>query len=195
VTGATRRFALALLVLAAPCALAGAGGDAPLERSSISFFGLAGQSFKTSFHGFSEAASAVVEAATAIGPRLELGLDLHPLIVISQPETYQGEGRETVPAFALDAVLRWYPALCLGSARPYVEVAEGPYFAVRRTPTEATRWNFLTQAGAGVVIPTGERWWTIVGYRWFHISNANLGDRNPAWNYHTLVVGGRLFIR
>ena len=47
-----------------------------------------------------------MEAERFVSRRLEIGLAVHPLIVISQPETRAGEGRESVEAFAADPLSR-----------------------------------------------------------------------------------------
>jgi hypothetical protein len=188
-----KRLLLLALGLLAGRSLAQDAADG-LGRKSLSIVGVAGQSFHTSFHGFAETAGPVVELSKFVSRRLELGLDVHPVIWISQPQGRNGEGRENVPALAVDVILRWYPGPLAARLLPYVEVADGPFYSRRRTPTEGTRLNFLTQAGAGLVWRTGERWSTVVGYRWVHISNANLGEKNPAWNFHGLLLGGRLFV-
>jgi hypothetical protein len=178
---------LLLALLAAP-----ARSEEPSNARSVVFGGLAGQRFYTNSHGFSEFAGAFADVGKFISRKLELGLDLHPLMVIRQPNGHPlGTGRETVPAAALDVVLRWFPGPTPLGARWYLEVADGPFWSWHRVPAGGTRFNFLTQAGTGLLFPAGKGWTVLTGYRWVHISNANLGDRNPAWNYHALVLGLR----
>ena len=74
-------------------------------------------------------------------------------------------------------------------ARP--RVADGPFWSWHRVPAGGTRFNFLTQAGTGFLFPAGRGWSVLAGYRWVHISNADLGELNPSWNYHTLILGLR----
>jgi hypothetical protein len=77
---------------------------------------------------------------------------------------------------------------------PYAEVALGLCGAADRIPPSGTRLNSLVQAGVGIAVKTGKRWSTVVGWRWFHISNANYGEHNPGVNFSLLLVGGRLSI-
>lgn len=170
----------------------------PLGRWTVSILGVAGQNFARTFDtsldkGFSEIGTAAVEAERFVSRRTEIGFAVHPLVVISQPQTRAGQGRESVEAFATELTARWYPAPFSWRARPYVEIAEGPFYALRRVPSSGTRFNFLGQLGFGLTLPRRGSWAIVVGYRWVHISNAGTGEHNPSWNYHCLVLGGRLF--
>lgn len=172
----------------------------PFGRWTFSVLGVAGQNFLRTYHtsldkGFSEMGTAAVEAERFVSRRLEIGLAVHPLIVISQPETRAGEGRESVEAFAADLMARWYPGPLSWRVRPYVEIAEGPLYALRRVPSSGTRFSFLGQLGVGLTLPRKGPWAVVIGYRLVHISNAGIGEHNPSWNYHGLVLGGRLFVR
>jgi hypothetical protein len=178
---------LLLALLAAPAR----SEEAPSARS-VAFGALAGQRFYPTSHGFSEFAGAFADVGMFVSRRLELGFDLQPIMLIRQPESHPGgTARETVPAAALDIVLRWFSGPSLLGARWYLEVAEGPFWSWHPVPAGGTRFNFLTQAGTGLLFPAGKGWTVLAGYRWVHISNADLGDRNPAWNYHALVLGLR----
>ena len=178
------------LLLAASLAVPARAEDP--GRRSIAFGGLAGQDFYPRSHGFSEFAGAFADAGMFVSKKLELGFDFHPLMLIRQPDGHPlGTGRQTVPAAALDIVLRWFPGPSLLGASWYLEFADGPFWSWHRVPAGGTRFNFLTQAGTGFLIPAGEGWSVLAGYRWVHVSNANLGDRNPSWNYHALVLGVR----
>ena len=57
-----------------------------------------------------------------------------------------------------------------------------------------TRFNFTAQFGGGVQLFTSSRRAALdLGYKYHHISNANLGDRNPGMDSHMLFVGISLF--
>jgi len=164
----------------------------PPEIRSVAFGGLAGQNFHPTSHGFSEFAGAFADIGKFISRKLELGLDLHPILLIRQPNGHPlGTGDQTVPAAALDLILRWFPGPTPLGARWYLEVADGPFWSWHRVPAGGTRFNFLTQAGTGFLFPAGRGWSVLAGYRWVHISNADLGELNPSWNYHTLILGLR----
>lgn len=179
-----------LLLLALPAGPA--RSEEPPEIRSVSFGGLGGQNFYNHSHGFSEFAGAFADVGMFVSKKVELGFDLHPLILIRQPDGHPvGTARQTVPAAALDVVLRWFPGPSPLGGRWYLEAADGLFWSWHRVPAGGTRFNFLTQAGTGLLFPAGEGWSLLAGYRWFHISNADLGYRNPSWNYHALVLGAR----
>jgi Lipid A 3-O-deacylase (PagL) len=55
---------------------------------------------------------------------------------------------------------------------------------------EATQFNFTAQLGAGVQLFTRSRRASLdLGYKYHHISNANLGNRNPSMDSQMLFVG------
>lgn len=181
----------ASLLLLAPLAVPARSEEPPRGRS-VAFGALAGQDFYPRSHGFSEFAGIFVNVGMLVSRRLELGFDVHPLVLVRQPEGHPGDGDDqTVPAAALEVVLRWFPGPSPLAAPWYLELEEGPFWGWHRVPAGGTRFNFLTQAGTGFLVPGGKGWSVLVGYRWVHISNANLGDRNPSWNYHTFVLGVR----
>lgn len=161
---------------------------------TFSVTGMAGQIFSPRLHGFAETAGLGVEFGRLVGRRLELGVELLPAIWISQPRTFDGQGRENVYAVAADLILRWYPDLLGPRVLPYLEAAEGPAWSPDRMPVAGTRFNFLTQFGVGCVFRTGESWSTVLGWRFAHISNANLGEHDPGWTFSLLLVGGRLYL-
>lgn len=58
----------------------------------------------------------------------------------------------------------------------------------------ATQFNFTAQLGGGVQLFTTSRRAAIdLGYKYHHISNANLGNRNPGMDSHMLFIGVSLF--
>lgn len=169
----------------------------PLGRTTLSVMGIGGQNFLPGRHGFAEVATPTIDAGKFVSRRIEVGLDLHPWISIRQPVNDNGDGGfETVSAFAADLYGRWYPAPFTWKYRPYIEIAEGPFYAVHRVPAAGTRFNFLTQVGAGVSVPAPalDPWSIVVGYRYVHISNAGTGRRNPGWEFYGVVLGLRRYV-
>jgi opacity protein-like surface antigen len=58
----------------------------------------------------------------------------------------------------------------------------------------ATQFNFTAQLGGGVQLFTSSRRTAIdIGYKYHHISNANLGNQNPGLDSHMLFIGLSLF--
>ena len=168
----------------------------PLGRYTVSLLGVAGQSTLTTFEtsldkGFAEVYSPVVETTMFISRRTELGISVNPWIGVSQPVTRDGRGRERVSAFAADILLRWYPGNLAWKVHPYLEIADGPSYALSRVPSTGTQFNFLSQLGAGLLLARRGAWSIHAGYRLVHFSNAGLGRHNPSWNFNGLLLGGR----
>jgi hypothetical protein len=67
------------------------------------------------------------------------------------------------------------------------------YFNHRMFGT-AQQFNFTAQLGGGVQFFThGRRSALDIGYKYHHISNANLGNQNPGLDSHMLFIGVSLF--
>ena len=66
--------------------------------------------------------------------------------------------------------------------------------SINRQMFGATQFNFTAQLGGGVQLFTSSRRTAIdLGYKYHHISNANLGNQNPGMDSHMLFVGVSLF--
>ncbi len=169
----------------------------PFGRSTLSVMLVGGKNFAAGRHGLAESFLPTIDAGKFVSRRLEVGLDFHPWIGIRQPVNDNGDGGyKNVTAFALDVYGRWYPGPFSWTFRPYLELAEGPFYAPRRVPAAGSRFNFLTQVGAGVSVPIlpASPWSVVVGYRIVHISNADTYRRNPSWNFNGFVLGIRKFV-
>ena len=168
----------------------------PLDRSqrSIAVDIVAGQRLlNTNSGGFSEFVSPSISIARPLSRRFEGSINLQPALLISQPTTQPPTNdREVVWAAALDVGLRWYPAPSGWKWTPFVEILGGVLGARHRVPALGTNFNFHAQDGVGVILPLGERWHPFVVARWYHISNGDLGHRNPSWDYWSIGVGGKL---
>jgi len=58
----------------------------------------------------------------------------------------------------------------------------------------ATQFNFTAQLGGGAQLFSSNRRTAIdIGYKYHHISNANLGNQNPGMDSHMLFIGISLF--
>lgn len=76
-----------------------------------------------------------------------------------------------------------------GSVRPYIELSSGPIYASKRVPETTSHFNFISQAGVGVMT-TGHTP-LMIGIRVFHISNAGYAERNPGINFTSILLGLR----
>jgi len=74
--------------------------------------------------------------------------------------------------------------------RPYLEGGGGGVWGtLAGTPVQASNVNFLLMAGAGVSWFFSPHMAVSVGYRFYHISNAGLGDPNSGLNYNYPFIG------
>jgi hypothetical protein len=110
---------------------------------------------------------------------------------LSQPQSwfgYQfGEGNER--AYGVSASLQVRRRF---ARRWYAEGSTGPMITNIATPESTSKFNFITQLGAGAVLFNGSRTPLLVGYRFQHISNGGYSPRNPGWNVNAIVVGVRV---
>ncbi|MSR28278.1 MAG: acyloxyacyl hydrolase [Phycisphaerales bacterium] len=64
----------------------------------------------------------------------------------------------------------------------YGDLGSGLIATTAPTPATGTSFNFTPQAGGGVSFDISPDARLMVGARWYHISNANLGETNPGRN-------------
>ena len=168
----------------------------PLDpgQRSISIDVIAGQRLlQNNVAGFSEFVSPSISFARPLSRRLEGSIILLPALLISQPAKDPPTAeRATVWAAGVDFGLRWYPAPFEWRWVPFIDAIAGVVGANHRTPTDGTNFNFNLQNGVGVLLPFGKRWHPFVVARWHHISNGNLGHRNPSWDQWAVGVGAKL---
>ncbi len=146
------------------------------------------------WHGQADVQLLQFELGHALSPRTTVAL-VGGAVNLWQPRSWfgdqYGDGNETVRALNASLLLRH--AFRSGSnVRPYIEVASGPMIAEKRVPASTSRFNFMSQAGAGLVFNGGGRMPLLVGYRFLHISNGGYAPRNPGLNVSAAVVGVQL---
>lgn len=115
--------------------------------------------------------------------RFEFGFDIAPLFLQFTPEA--------IPGMAFDPVIfRWHQSRRLGRAAPFLELGGGAVYTPKNFPVgDTSTFNFIARGGGGVQIPT-KPWRALeIGCRWWHISNANLGTRNPEFNGVQVSLG------
>jgi Lipid A 3-O-deacylase (PagL) len=77
-----------------------------------------------------------------------------------------------------------------GRYRPYVQFDGGGMFTQENVPAGRTSsFNFTVAAGPGVMVALPHNQALSVALQYWHLSNANLGARNPAFNTIEIVVG------
>lgn len=76
---------------------------------------------------------------------------------------------------------------------PFLTVGGG-FLYFNRPMFRATQFNFTAQYCGGVQFFTSKRRTAIdLGYKYHHISNANLGNRNPGMDSNMIFIGVSLF--
>lgn len=152
----------------------------------------AGGKSTTNWHGQADVQLLQLELGRALSPRTTVAL-VGGAVNLWQPRSWfgdlYGDGNESVRALSASLLLRhtWKPG---ARVRPYVEAATGPMVAEKRVPAATSRFNFMSQAGVGIVIDG--RFPVFAGYRFLHISNGGYAPRNPGLNVSTAVVGVQL---
>ena len=77
---------------------------------------------------------------------------------------------------------------------PFLTSGGGFLYFNHRMFGTTQQFNFTAQLGAGVQLFTSSHHTAIdLGYKYHHISNANLGNQNPGLDSHMLFVGLSLF--
>jgi len=115
--------------------------------------------------------------------RFEYGADLVPLFVQLRPQTTYGIAFDPI-------VLRWNSSIRWHRASPYLELGGGGFYTGTNFPVgDTSTFNFIARGGSGVYIFTKPTQAVDLGCRWWHISNANLGVRNPEFNGVQITLG------
>jgi hypothetical protein len=72
---------------------------------------------------------------------------------------------------------------------PYVEGGLGMIYASVSTYEQGTKYNFITQAGLGIQFFINEHFALTGGYRFRHLSNADIDKQNKGIDHHFGLVG------
>jgi hypothetical protein len=154
----------------------------------------AGGKSSTTWHGQADLQLLQLELGHTLSPRTTVAL-VAGAVNLWQPRSWFGnqyhDGNESVRGVAGSVLVRhtWRPGARL---RPYLEGATGPMVAQKRVPASTSRFNFMSQAGAGFVLNSDGRLPVFAGYRYLHISNGGYSPRNPGLNVSAAVIGVQL---
>ena len=101
-----------------------------------------------------------------------------------------GSNGQLVYAYAAGASpvtlqLNW---LHFGKLQPFL-TSGGGFLYFNRHMFNATQLNFTAQVAVGLQVFTSKHQSVDFGYRYHHISNANLGNENPGMDSHVLFLG------
>lgn len=78
---------------------------------------------------------------------------------------------------------------------PYFEGGLGMVYTTQHTHEQGTQFNFLTQAGLGLQFFLTDHWALTGGYRFRHLSNADIDDENQGIDHHFGLVGLSYFFK
>jgi hypothetical protein len=112
----------------------------------------------------------------------DYGFDIAPLFIQFQPQRVHGTAFDPL-------IFRWHSSL-RGKIAPFLELGGGAVHTTSNFPSgDTSSFNFLARGGGGVLISTRQTQAFEVACRWWHISNANLGTRNPEFNGLQIGLG------
>ncbi len=113
--------------------------------------------------------------------RFEYAIDAVPAYLIFQPSgTTYGVGVNPLN-------MKWNFA-SRGRVSPYFELSGGTLFTTSKVPAATSKVNFTSAAALGTHF-LGPRYAWAIEARYFHISNAGLGDLNPGINIFEVRLG------
>lgn len=198
-TATVRLKALSLFFLLAPCP-AFSQALPPLSHEGSLDFSVwaAGETGEENTNSLTEAqifsagvfAGWVITGEHGAGWRrgnLEYAFDLTPVFETFGNQRTRGVGFSPV-------ILRWNSFWHTARVSPYLELAGGGLItAANLPPGNTSTFNFIPRGGGGIYIRTGKRQAFDIGFRWSHISNANLGVQNPEFNGLQLSVAYHWF--
>lgn len=78
--------------------------------------------------------------------------------------------------------------------KPYIQVGAGFIFTQKPVPVpESPNYNFASDFGGGLMYHISRKRTISFGYRYFHISNMNIGEINPGYNANIFSAGYSFF--
>jgi hypothetical protein len=118
--------------------------------------------------------------------------DLVPLAVVGDPRTGKGHRAYSygIGGSPIGAQVNF---VHFRRVEPFL-TSGGGFLRFNHQMFGQTRFNFTAQLGGGVQLFTSNRRAALdLGYKYHHISNANLGNQNPGLDSHMVFVGISLF--
>ncbi|MEO8648778.1 MAG: acyloxyacyl hydrolase [Acidobacteriota bacterium] len=80
--------------------------------------------------------------------------------------------------------------------KPYAQAGAGFIFTRKPIPVpQSPNYNFIGDLGGGMMYSLRRRQTVSFGYRYFHISNMNIGEINPGYNASVFYVGFSRFYK
>jgi lipid A 3-O-deacylase PagL len=116
-------------------------------------------------------------------------VELESATPVSTPSSGQPPGRSTVYGAGINP-LGLSMRFGHGPWRPFWNLSGGVRMFADRVPVpRGTNFNFTADVGVGVYRPLSSRLAVTIGLDLHHVSNGNLGEKNPGVNYLLLTMG------
>lgn len=81
-------------------------------------------------------------------------------------------------------------------AQPFVGASGGLLYFNKQIPNDfGTKFSFTADVGGGVEFNLKNKRAVTIGYKYYHISNANRGEINPGFDQNLFYVGYRFFAK
>lgn len=110
----------------------------------------------------------------------------------SEPDTI----RKNTYSFAVQPAGFRFVFLPKKRLKPFVKASAGFIFSRKPIPVpESPNYNFAADFGAGIMYHVTRRHTINFGYRYFHISNMNIGEVNPGYNANVFYFGYSVFTK
>jgi Lipid A 3-O-deacylase (PagL) len=127
----------------------------------------------------------------AWGGALAYKMDLYPTVILSEPRRFGADSvewtsqrKQVFGAGAAPVGAEW-TFRSQRMVRPYLDTTGGFLrFNQRVFSTRGSQFNFTVDLGGGVQMKR-----IVVGYRYMHVSNANISNRNPGADFQILYIG------
>lgn len=181
---ATATLAFALLAMTASAGT--------IDRMSVY---ATGAKSTTNWHGQADLQALHLELTRELSRHYDVAF-VGAAMNIWQPRSWFGDayhdGYETAHAVSGSLLVRRRFRIDNARAETYVEGSSGPMWADKRVPAATSRFNFVSQLGAGLVFRPQSHMPIILGYRMMHISNGGYSPRNPGLNMFSILIGTRL---
>jgi len=102
--------------------------------------------------------------------------------------------RETTYAFAFEPISFRFIFRPKKRLKPFLQTGAGFLFAKKPIPTPGSlSYDFIGDFGGGVMYSLTKRKTINFGYRYFHVSNMNIGKINPGYNANVFYIGFSFF--
>ena len=107
-----------------------------------------------------------------------------------QPETV----RRTTYGFGIEPAGFRFIFMPKRRLKPFAQTAAGFLFSRKPIPVpQSPNYNFIGEFGGGLSYSITPRRTVNFGYRYFHISNMNIGEINPGYNANVFYIGYSFF--